>query len=456
MNTEMKLKGIGVTVLTVGLGAVLACTATAQVDTATGLSVNMRLADQKVVGTVGARAMFDAAFYQNSGTTKLKPGFRLTDARIRASLKVAGWLFSADFDFSKGKVSQKNLFLQYTLQHAGVSHAFKAGYYSNPATMSGNTSSGSYHFISRPAPFIAFGPKRELGASYSAYNDHFFTNQGVFATNFYSADLIGFQNLAAGGRWLFRLRTGDGAWMHAGVTFRYENLQHGEMDMGQIKPVLKVAGTLETKVDAGGQFVNASLPWAKHVFDVTGEFLYMRSNMFLRGEYLFKYVAKARDGQKMLESQLGGAYAWTTVAAMEKALPLRANKFQGGYIEAGYKIFGPDYSYSTSSALVGGLNGFACEAVARYSYVGLNDIVPGEKYMAGRDQYYPTTGIADYPKASTSVGGGNLHSVTVGVNWILNRYAQLLASYTCGLLQHDKFPTDKAIHAFQLRLQMQI
>lgn len=442
--------------LAVGIWLVSMGAAAAQEDTTAAIRINMRLANQKAVASVGARAMFDAALYQNSGPTQLKPGLRITDARIRASLKMAGWYFYADFDFSKGRVSQKNLFMEYTLKHAAVSHAFKAGYYCNPATMSANTSSGSYHFLTRPAPVTTLGPKRELGASYSAYNEHFFTNQGVFATNFYDADLIGFQNVAAGGRWLYRLQLNDGAWMHAGATFRYENILHGEMSYGQIKPTLKLSGGLETKVDPGSKFVSASLPWAKHVLDAGGEFLYMRPNAFLRGEYLFKYVAKARDGQKMFESQLGSAGSWTTVEAMEKALPLRNNMFHGGYVEVGYKFFGPDYTYSSSSALLGGLKGFACEAVARYSYVGLNDIVPGEKYMPGRDRYYPASGVADYPAESTSVGGGNLHSITAGINCSFNNYAMLMAGYTCSLLQHDKFPSDKAIHTFQLRLQMQI
>lgn len=452
----MKVKRIARLALAVGMWLVAMRASTAQEGASDVLKVSVPVANQEVQAAIGARAMFDAALYQNSGLTQLKPGFRVADARLRASLKVAGWYFYADFDFSKGRVSQKNLFMEYTLPHAGVFHAFKAGYYCNPAFMSGNTSAGSYHFLSRPTPVMALGPKRELGASYSAYNDHFFTNQGVFATNSHDADMIGFQNVAAGGRWLYRVRFNDGAWLHAGASFRYENMMHGEMEYGQLKPTLKLVGALETKVDAGSKFVSASLPWAKHVFDLGAEFLYARPNLFLRGEYLFKYVSKARDGKKMLESQLGGLYSWTTVESMEKALPLRANKFHGGYLEAGYKFFGPDYSYSTSSALLGGLRGFACEAVARYSYVGLNDIVPGEKYLAGRDQYYPASGVADYPAASTSVGGGNLHSLTVGVNCAFNRFAQIMASYTCGLLQHDKFPSDRALHTLQLRLQMQI
>ena len=428
----------------------------AQEDTVGVLRVSVPIAEKKLVASVGARAMLDAAYYYNAGYTALKPGVRIADARLRATLGYGGWLFYADFDFSKGHVTQKNLFMQYTTAAWGANHAIKAGYYCNPYTMSANTSLGSYHFLSRPAPVLALGPKRELGVTYCSYNEHFVANQGVFASTLYDSKMVGFQNVAAGGRWLYRVNLGDGSWLHAGVGMRYECFLNGEVADGQRKSTLTMRGSIESLVDDGSRFVNASLPWAKHAVDVGADILYMRPNIFLRGEYLYKYVTKKRDGQKMLESQLGGQYSWTTVESMEKGLPLRSNAFHGGYVEAGYKIFGPDYSYSQSSALLGGLRGKSLEVVARYSYVGLNDIQPGETFLLGRGQYYPKSGIADYPAESTSVGGGNLHSVTVGLNYSFNSYVQLMASYTCGLLKRDLFPQDKTIHGFQLRALMQI
>lgn len=451
MNT-IRLKGM---LLAAG-SLLLSLNSFAQDDTTGVLRVSVPVAERQLEATVGARAMFDAAYYYNPGYTALKPGFRIADARIRASLSYNGWLLYADFDFSKGHFSQKNLFLQYTLPARIANHTFKVGYYANPASMSANASAGSYHFLSRPAPVLALGPKRELGASYCAYNDYFFANQGVFATNFYDSKMEGFQNLALGGRWLFRLNLAGDSWLHAGAMFRYENFLGGEVANGQLKPSLALAGSLESYVDKGSQFVSATLPWVKHTFDVGADFLYVRPNLFVRGEYLYKYVAKARDGKKLLESQLGGKYSWTTVESIEKGLPLRANAFHGGYLELGYKIFGSDYTYSKSAALLGGLRGAALEVVARYSYLGLNDLVPGETFLVGRGQYYPKTGIADYPAESTSVSGGNLHNATLGVNYSVNSYVQFMASYTCSMLKNDFFPQDKLIHGFQLRAQFQI
>ena len=147
--------------------------------------------------------------------------------------------------------------------------------------------------------------------------------------------------------------------------------------------------------------------------------------------------------------------SWGSLEAWQKGNPLGENSFHGAYIEAGYKIFGDPYQYSNSDALLKGLNGRALEVVARYSYTGLNDLVEGEKYIPGRDQYYPNGILADYPATSLSVGGGNMHSATLGVNYSFNKFAQVMLSYTYNRLDRDKFQYDKNFHVLQARLMFQ-
>ena len=102
-----------------------------------------------------------------------------------------------------------------------------------------------------------------------------------------------------------------------------------------------------------------------------------------------------------------------------------------------------------------GLYGRALEVVARYSYTGLNDLVEGEKYVPGRDQYYPNGVLAAYPATSLSIGGGNMHSATLGVNYSFNKFAQVMLSYTYNRLDRDKFQYDKNFHVLQARLMFQ-
>ena len=109
--------------------------------------VNVSNSKENLNFTIGARFMMDGAYY-HSDFTPVKSGAAITDARIRTSMSYEDWYFYADFDFSKGKFSQKNIFLQYSLEGAKGTHRFKAGYYNNPASMA-NISTTS------PAPSTA-------------------------------------------------------------------------------------------------------------------------------------------------------------------------------------------------------------------------------------------------------------------------------------------------------------
>lgn len=417
--------------------------------------INIKNVAEKLNFAVGARFMMDAAYY-HSDFTPLKSGASISDACIRASLNYEDWYFYADFGFSNGKYVQKNLLLQYTIEGDKGFHRFKAGYYNNPATMGNNVGRGNLHFISRPSAVNAMAPGRELGVSYSFYNEHFFANQGVFAENKYNDQLNGYQGLTFGGRWLWRPINDDKTTLHVGGAFRYANIATGDATDGNVlKTNLEINTSLETYVDNTKEFVSAQLPWAKHVIDASAELLYKNNDFFARGEYMYKHVTKKRDDQALFEANLGSIDSWGTLESWKAGNPLGSNSFQGAYVEAGYKIFGKAYGYSNSDGVLNGLDGRALEIVARYSYVGLNDIVSGEKYVAGRDQYYPEGILKDYPSTSKSIGGGNMHSATIGVNYAFNRFAQVLLSYTYHRLDRDKYPSDKNFHVLQARLMFQ-
>ena len=416
--------------------------------------VNVSNSKENLNFTIGARFRMDGAYY-HSDFTPVKSGAAITDARIRTSMSYEDWYFYADFDFSKGKFSQKNIFLQYSLEGAKGTHRFKAGYYNNPVSMANNTSRGSLHFISRSAAANAFSPSRELGLSYIFYNDHFFANQGVFAENKYNDQPSGYQGMSLGGRWVWRPINNDDRTFHLGAAFRYANIATGTVENNVLKTELDMGSSLETYVDATQDFLSAKLPWAKNVYDVGAEFLYKTDDFFARGEYMYKHVTKKRDDQALFEANLGSIDSWGSLESWQKGNPLGDNSFHGAYIEAGYKIFGDPYQYSNSDALLKGLNGRALEVVARYSYTGLNDLVEGEKYVPGRDQYYPNGVLADYPATSLSIGGGNMHSATLGVNYSFNKFAQVMLSYTYNRLDRDKFQYDKNFHVLQARLMFQ-
>lgn len=51
------------------------------------------------------------------------------------------------------------------------------------------------------------------------------------------------------------------------------------------------------------------------------------------------------------------------------------------------------------------------------------------------------------------MGGGNVNSVTVGLNFSFNKYIQVMADYTYSHLDRDKLPYDRNFHSVQGRVQ---
>lgn len=357
--------------------------------------------------TIGARFMADAAYYP-TGKSLLNSGAAITDARIRTSMTYHNWYFYADFDFSRGKFGQKNMFLQYTANKAKGDHILKIGYYNNPATMANNTSRGSLHFISRAAPVNMLAPGRELGVSYIFYNKHFLAYQGVFAENKYNDQISGYQGPTFGGRWVWRPINETGQTLHVGTAFRYARINTGVKTNDVLRTDLLLSTTLETYVDQTTRYMIADQPWAKDDYYCSGEVLYLKNRGFVRGEYLFRHIDKKRDDQKLFDSQLDTDGAFSTIGEWRAANPLSANTFHGGYIEGGFKIKGGNYAYSNVDGVLKGNSTRAFEVVGRYSYVNMGD----------------------KPSPDADFTGGDFHAATVGVNYVFNQYVKWLFSYS--------------------------
>lgn len=398
--------------------------------------------------TVGARMMADVAYY-NTQFTPMRSGAALTDARIRTSMEKGDWYFYADFDFSKGAFKQKNLFLQYSLDE---NQTLRAGYYNDPSSMANNTSLGSYHFISRPATARALAPGRQLGVTYKYINENIFANQGIFAENLYNNQNAGYQGFTLGGRWLYLPINEKNETLHVGISARYAKINSGVAFNGTVQTNLSITTPIETYVDPTTQFMNAQVLWASDEINVGAEFLYRNEKMFVRGEYIYKYIGKERDDETLYKAQLGTLWSWASLESWQAGNPLEATKFNGGYVEAGYLLFGEPYSYNGREALLGGMKGRSLEVVARYNYTNLNDVVDGAYYFVAQDKYIDNGILSDYPVTSTSVGGGALHAATLGVNYSFNNNVHLLVDYTYSCFQRDKYPMDKNFHTLQGRL----
>lgn len=404
--------------------------------------------------TVGARFFGDVAYY-HSEYTPMNSGAAITDARIRTSLTYKKLYFYADFDFSKGIFKQKNIFVQYNFaQTMRGNHSLKAGYFNEPSSMSLNTSLYNYHFMSRPAPVNALAAPRSLGITYKFYNDRFFADQGFFSENKYNDQLSGFQGISLSGRWLYRPVNNEDVTLHVGASLRYGHINTGTPVGGDaFRTQIEVQSALETAVDPTTRFLHAEVPWAKNTLNIGAEALIRTNRIFARGEYIYKKIYKERPDQTLFENQLGGVWSWTTLESWQNGNPIRTTNFSGAYVEAGWLILGTRYQYDNEYGLLKGSNEKgALELVARYSYTELNDINKGDFFLIGKQVFYPGGVVADYPPVSTSIGGGNLHAVTVGLNYTFNQYIKVMGEYQFCRLNNVYFPNDKNFNMLQMRV----
>jgi phosphate-selective porin OprO/OprP len=424
--------------------------------------LNIKSEENKLEFTAGGRLMSDVAYY-HSDFTALKSGAAISDARIRASLKYDKLYFYSDFDFTGGKFSQKDLYLRYNLAEGeSGTHSLKAGFYADPASMSYNTSRYQYHFITRAAPVQAFVAGRQLGATYKFYNKYALLDQGVFAENRYNNQLAGYQGVTLAGRWLYKAINSDDLTLHIGAAARYAKMNTGWVENNIFRQSQSFGSNLETSVDANDQFLHVDLPWASNNLNLTGEALLRTDKFFVRGEYLWKKVGKTRPDEELVEAQLGGVWSAGSVGAYQKLYPIRDNSFSGAYVELGYLLLGNRYSYSDEMGVLNGMNdNNSLEVVARYSFVNLDDINDNEYFLRGSKKFYPSeineanisnSYYFDYPIPSTSVPGGKVHLVTLGLNYTLNKYVKLMAEYKYSLVNHYYYDLDKNIHAAQLKM----
>lgn len=430
---------------------VLALLATTGIVNAQGFDKSpvINVENEGVKISIGARFMSDVAYY-NTEYTSMNSGAAITDARIRTGMEFQNWTFYADFGFSGGEFAQKDIWLQYVSKtKKGGFHVIKGGYFNEPATLANNTSRGSLHFISRSAAVNALAGGRQLGATYKFYNDKFLANQGIFAENTNNNQEDGSQGVTLSGRWLYKPINTKYSTLHVGATFSYSSICTGTVTDDVLYTNLSLGTSMQTYTDPTKDFVNADVAWASDVYTASVEALYVEANYFVRGEYIYKNIGKTRDDYQLFVNQLGSS---GSLASWQAANPLENSQFSGGYVEGAYLLFGENYSYSNATGTIGGMKGKSLELVARYSYLALNDVNDGELYVTALDKYYPNGYLEDSSASSTSIGGGNLHSATLGVNYSFNDYVQVLFDYTYNHLTRDKYVQDVNFHNVQARL----
>jgi phosphate-selective porin OprO/OprP len=185
------------------------------------------------------------------------------------------------------------------------------------------------------------------------------------------------------------------------------------------------------------------------------EFLAVGKKFFAQGEFIGSHIVRDRPDELLFENQLGGYWSWTTLKSWLAGNPTLTDlDFYGGYVELGYLLKGTSYRYDRNNALLGRLrDNHAIELVGRYSMTSMNDIADGDFFWKGQNRFFPeSTGITDYPPASTSIAGGIVQTITLGANYDFTPNTRLMLHYTHTLIDNYYFEDDN-VGMLQMRLQ---
>ncbi len=437
------------------IAVVASLSVSAQNNSADEGSIKLNSKNKQVKFSVGGRLSVDGASV-NGDYTPVQSGIAITDARINTSLSIdENWYIRGDFDFSYGTFKQKDLYGRFMWGEG--KHWIKAGYYAEPLSMNQNTSRYNMQFISRPMSSSILTEGRNLGITYRYSDDMFYANQGFFVGNKYNDQDEGNQGYIASGRWLFKPINNISSTLHVGFGFRYEKIKSGTFSNGVLQTSYSAGASLDTYIKQDYQFLSVNIPWASDITTFNFEALYKRDKFFVRGEYALQNIAKNdRDEQRLFENQLGGGlFASSTIEAWRKLNLLETNKFNGGYVEAGYLIWGDNYSYDNATGLIGGVKGSnTLQLLFRYGYTNLNQINEGDIYSYARGRFYANGEIKTFAAASTSIAGGAMQSMTIGLNYGINNYVKVLVDYTFNKLDNVRMPLDTNFNILQARLTL--
>jgi phosphate-selective porin OprO/OprP len=354
----------------------------------------------------------DAVFPGQSAASRaqigdLQGGFGFRRARIGAEGEIdtsARWV--AEIDFAGGTVKLKDTFIGLTA--VPLLREFRVGYFREPFSLDGATSSRFITFLER-SPVNELDPARNWGVMgiWLSDDDRVTAQLGAFRDGTSSGGM----SVGTGNAWALTGRlTGRPIYETDDVAFR----------------VLHVGAAVSLRQPADGIVSYETSP---------------QSNLLSLADSppspLLPSVSIPAKSQQLYNVQVAAVNGpWTVQAEWMGSAIQQASSgvvfFHGAYVAGSYFVTGEHRDYNPVTAAfdavsvrkpvvktAGSVQGTgAVELVARFSFFSTrSDDIPPQ----------PTG------QTFKTVTGGMLYESTIGTNWYLNDYTRLMADYTVGV-----------------------
>lgn len=368
-------------------------------------SVDVNLGNETLKVTPSGRMYIDgAAFIQDE--SDLSNGVNIPDIRLGLSATYGKWTSKIDMGFGNGKVSAKDIFLQYNLSKTSY---LRGGHYKEPFGMDRVESSSRIKFMTPNASSNAFTPGRKIGLSYVGWSDKLWFTGGVFADgDAMSNSKEGDDGYSATSRVVFNPLKKSGAILHLGLA--------GSIRKADANGREEIDGVLTDKTRKIG-YSSSLLSNIENLkpLDVS----------ISDANYQAKYAVEllAAHGPVALQSE----YFHTNVRRYNNAATYQA---MGAYGQIAVLLKGGNYAYSSSSALLSQPAPKSFEMVARFNYTDLDD-------------------------KGSNIYGGKMRDWSLAANYYLNKHIVFRVNYSyMNMGDYNPALTSENIHAVQGRVQV--
>lgn len=351
-------------------------------------------------------AMFDGAVYGPDGDG-FNDGVAVPDIRLGGKATFGNWLARVDIGFGFGKLSLKDVFLQYNFE--GTNNLIRAGYFVHQFGLNAATSSclkptGE----AQPVDDFFKATGRNLGVQFILDIPQWFVGVSGMADGAYvtqTTNATGRVSIGAIGRFVWRPFMETGKVVQIGVSPWYQTAMHHTVTEGHHiytnGSYFTFGANFPTRVAKVAMLGTGNIEDAKNVFKVTPELLLSYDRFAVESQYYFMNVA--RDNGL-------GSYQAQGVYGMLRGLI---------FGDSAYK-----YSHADAGLAVPGANTLEC--VLGYSYTDAN---------------------------KNGIRGGISNDYSVTLNYYFNKYflARLAWHYTD--VRNSSVMFNRHVNIVQIRLQ---
>lgn len=329
---------------------------------------------------LGGRILMDAGLFDaDHQNNKLNDGVAIPDMRVGFKASYGNWQAKVDIGYAYGKVSMKDVFLQYDL---GKNDFLRGGYFVHQFGYQSATSSSFKVSMEEPASQTAFGDSRLLGLMYAHDKKSFLGTVSLFAENNsmkLNSNSLGNQGVGVMTRLVYHPFTEAGKILQAGISGAFETPQYNDDDELSHKSYV-LAANYPLRV-ASVKAQEATVTNANALWKFSPEVALSVSRFALEAQYYWLGIDRDKGCKNYKAS---GAYA--TLRGLVK---------------------GKNYSYAHFDGGIATPAPGSMEVVAAYNYTDLSD-------------------------HDAQIRGGRMNDWSLTYNWYLNKYMiwRVRASHT--------------------------